>query len=155
MDDKQSTDNKLGEILEQFEKDRSSLLQILQKVQEAEKHLSSESINEISRFLGISENYIYSVATFFPRFRFKRPGDHTIRVCNCNACHLVGAEGILESIEQELNIQPGGTTDDGGFSLEKTALPGCSTMAPVVMIDREVHALMTPEKAKEILEKYR
>ena len=155
MDNKQSTDNKLGEVLEQFEKDRSSLLHILQKVQEVEKHISPESINEISRFLGISENYIYSVATFYPLFRFERPGDHMIQVCTCNACHLMGGGDILECIEQELNINPGETTVDGMFSLEEVALPGCSTIAPVVLIDREVHALMTPEKVKEVLEKYK
>jgi NADH:ubiquinone oxidoreductase subunit E len=155
MENKQSTDNRLGEVLAQFEKDRSSLLPILQKVQEVEKHLSPESISEISRFLGISENYIFSVATFYSRFRFKHPGDHTIRVCTCNACHLMGAEDILDSIEQELNIHPGETTGDGGLSIEETTLSGCSTIAPVVMIDREIHALMTPEKMKELLEKYK
>lgn len=151
MDNKQS-DNKLKEIIGQFEKDRSSLLPILHGVQETEKCLSPESIKEISRFLGISENYIYSVATFYPQFRFNRPGNHTIGVCTCNACHLLGAEDILESVKLELGILPGETTDDGEFSLEEVVLPGCSGMAPVVMIDQEVHALMTPEKIKELLE---
>ena len=155
MDNKQSTDNKLGEVLGQFEKARSSLLPILQRVQEIEKHLSPESIKEISLFLGISENYIYSVVTFYPRFRFKRPGDHTIGVCTCNACHLMGSDDILASLEQELNIHPGETTGDGGFSLEEVILPGCSSMAPVLMFDREIHALLTPEKVKELLEKYK
>ena len=155
MDNKQSMDNKLGEVLEQFNKERNSLLPILQKVREVEKHLSPGSIKEISHFLGVSENYIYSVASFYPRFRFKHPGDHTIGVCTCNACHLSGSDDILVRLEHELNIHPGETTDDGVFSLEEVTLPGCSAMAPVVVFDREVHALMTPEKVKEILEEYK
>jgi NADH:ubiquinone oxidoreductase subunit E len=148
-------DDKIREMIAQFKKDRSSLLPILRKVQEEEKCLSPESIKEISDFLDLSENYIYSVASFYPLFHFNRPGDHTIKVCICNACHLTGGDDILKSIENELNIHPGERTDDGKFSLEKVIYAGCSPLAPVVVIDRELYPGMTPEKVKEILARYK
>ena len=148
-------DEKAREVMAQFTRDRSNLLPILQKVQEVEKYLSAEAITEISRFLDISENDIYSVASFHTQFRFAPPADHTIKVCLCTACYLRGGERILESIERELNIQPGQTTEDGKFSLEKAACFGCSALAPVVVIDQDIYSRMTPAKVKEVLAQYK
>jgi len=69
---------KAREVMMRFTRDRSDLIPILLKVQEVEKYLSPEAIKEISRFLDISENDIYSVASFYTQFRFTCPGDHTI-----------------------------------------------------------------------------
>ncbi len=143
------------EVMEQFTKDRGNLIPILQKVQGAERFLSAEVIAQISRFLDISENDIYSVASFYAQFRFTRPGDHTIKVCLGTACHVRGGERILESVERELNIQPGQTTDDFKFSMERVACFGCCALAPVMVIDEDVYSRMTPAKVKEVLVPYR
>lgn len=143
------------EVMEQFTKDRGNLIPILQKVQGAERFLSAEVIAEISRFLDISENDIYSVASFYAQFRFTRPGDHTIKVCLGTACHVRGGERILESVERELNIQPGQTTDDFKFSMERVACFGCCALAPVMVIDEDVYSRMTPVKVKEVLATYK
>ena len=71
----------MREIIEQFVKSRENLIPILQEIQKAEKYLSPEAISEVSRFLDISENEIYSIATFYAQFRFVRPGDHIIKIC--------------------------------------------------------------------------
>ena len=62
-------------VIQRFTRERSNLLSILQKVQEAETYLSPEAIKEISQFLDISENEIYSIASFYPKFRFSPSGD--------------------------------------------------------------------------------
>jgi len=125
------------------------------KVQEVEEYLTPQAITEISRFLDLSENDIYSVASFYTQFRFPRPADHTIKVCLCTACHVRGGERILESVERELNIQPGQTTHDFKFSLERVACFGCAGLAPAVVIDQDIHSRMTPVKVKEILARYK
>ncbi|MBT9148731.1 MAG: NADP-reducing hydrogenase subunit HndA [Dehalococcoidia bacterium] len=139
----------------QFMKDRANLIPILQKAQEAEGYLSPQAIAEISQFLDISENDIYSVATFYALFRFTRPGDHIVKVCLGTACHVRGGERILESVERELNIRCGQTTDDFKFSMERVACVGCCALAPVVLVDQDVHSKMTPAKAKEVLARYK
>ena len=78
-------DEKARGVMVQFTKDRGNLISILQKVQEVERFLSPEVIGEISHFLDISENDIYSVASFYAQFRFRRPGEHTIKVCEGTA----------------------------------------------------------------------
>ena len=70
-------DKKAREVMMQFTRDRSNLVPILLKVQELERCLSPEAIREISRFLDISENDLYSVASFYSQFRFSSASDHT------------------------------------------------------------------------------
>ena len=139
----------------QFARDRSNLIPILQKVQEAERFISEEAVAEISHHLSISENDIYSVASFYSQFRFHRPGDHTIKVCLGTACHVIGGERIADSVERELGIKPGQTTDDFRFSMERVACFGCCALAPVMVIDEDVYSRMTPVKVKKILDKYK
>ena len=109
---------------------------------------------EISSYLGISENDIYSVASFYAQFRFQRPGDHTIKVCLGTACHVRGGERIADSVERELGIKPGETTEDFKFSMERVACFGCCALAPVLVVDEDVYSRVTPVKVKEILDKY-
>ncbi len=140
--------------MEHFAADRGKLISMLQKAQGAEGFLSPEAIAGISSFLDISENDIYSVASFYAQFRFTRPGDHTVKVCLGTACHVRGGERIAESLERALNIQCGQTTEDFKFSLERVACIGCCALAPVMVIDEEVHSKVTPAKIKEVLALY-
>jgi NADH-quinone oxidoreductase subunit E len=142
-------------VITQFSGDRSNLIPILQKVQEADRYISEDAICEISRHLNISENEIYSVASFYAQFRFQRPGDHTIKVCLGTACHVRGGERIAESVERELGIKPGQTTEDFRFSMERVACFGCCALAPVMVVDDDVYSRMTPVKVKEVLDKYK
>ena len=142
-------------VITQFASDRSNLIPILQKVQEAERFISEEAVAEISRHLGISENDIYSVASFYSQFRFRRPGDNTIKVCLGTACHVGGGKRIAESVERELGIKLGQTTDDFRFSMERVACFGCCALAPVMVIEKDVYSRMTPVKVGEVLGKYK
>lgn len=137
---------KISVLLNRFSKDRKNLIPILQEVQEKERYLSAESISEISSYLGISENDIFSVASFYSQFRFIKPGKHTIKVCQGTACHVRGGARVLETVERELKIKPGQTTDDGKYSLETVACIGACALAPTMVVDSEVHRQMTPQK---------
>ena len=143
--------NQAQGVITQFASDRSNLIPILQKVQEAERFISEEAVAEISRHLSISENDIYSVASFYSQFRFHLPGDHTIKVCLGTACHVIGGERIAESVERELGIKPGQTTDDFRYTLETVACIGACALAPTIVIDNEVQRKMTPQKVVELL----
>lgn len=141
-------------LMEQFARHRSNLIPLLRRFQEAKKFLSPEAITDISNFLDLSENDVYSVASFYNQFRFARPGNHIIKVCFCNTCYLQGSESILESIESELNIRPGQTTCDLKFSMEKVAFTDCSVLAPLMVIDQDGYTKMTPSRIKEVLARY-
>lgn len=141
------TDN----ILNKYTSERKNLIPILQEVQEKEQYLSAEAISEISRHLGISANDIFSVASFYSQFRFKKPGEHTIKVCLGTACHVRGGARILDTVERALNIKPGETTADGKYSLETVACIGACALAPTMVLDNEVQRNMTPQKVSNLL----
>lgn len=144
----------MREAIKKFSKERENLIPILQEIQKVEKYLSIEAVSDVSRYLDISENEIYSVASFYTQFRFIRPGEHIIKVCLGTACHVLGGERILESAQQELGILSGQTTDDLKFSLERVACVGCCALAPVVVVDEDIHAKVIPAKVKKIISIY-
>ncbi len=141
-------------ILAPHQGQRRRLIPVLQKVQGELGYLPEEAVSEIARFLDISGNEVYGVASFYAQFRFERQGEHIIKVCEGTACHVGGGTRILDEVERELGIQSGETTKDYKFSLERVACVGCCALAPVVVVDNTVCGKMTPSKAKKILAKY-
>jgi NADH-quinone oxidoreductase subunit E len=147
-------EERLSQLLAPYKGQRGASIPILQKVQEAFGYLPEETIPEIAKFLGMSPNEIFGVASFYAQFRFTRPGKHSLKVCQGTACHVRGAPRILDSIEQELGVKPGETTKDYKFSLERVACFGSCALAPVMVVDKTVYGRMNTAKAREILSKY-
>jgi NADH-quinone oxidoreductase subunit E len=123
-------------------------------VQEELGYLPEEAITEIAKFLGLSENEVYGIASFYAQFRFERQGEHIMRVCQGTACHVRGGRRILETVENELGIQPGETSEDYKFSLARVACFGSCALAPVMVVDKTVYGRMTTAKARQILAPY-
>ena len=144
----------LAPILEPFKGHKESLIPVLQKVQEEVGYLSEDAIAEVARFLALARSDVYGVASFYSQFRFQRPGEHTIRICLGTACHVRGAQSIMNTVARELDVQPGGTTDDYRFSLEKVACFGSCALAPVMVVDDAVHGRLTMAKARQIIDQY-
>jgi len=141
-------------ILSQHRAGRSSLIAVLQDIQERCGFLSQETIEQLEKQTGISANEIYGVASFYTQFRFSPPGEHTAQVCLGTACHVRGGQRILREIEQQLGITAGGITEDGKFDLQRVACLGCCALAPVVTIDGKVHARMNVKKIPALLAQY-
>lgn len=148
-------EEQLVEILSPYGGERGTLIPALQKVQESFGYLSQETVCRIAKFLKVSESEIFGVASFYAQFRFTRPGEHSVKVCLGTACHVRGGVRILETVQRELGIEPGDTTDDYKFNLERVACFGSCALAPVAVIDDKVYGRLTTTKAKEILAQYR
>lgn len=129
------------------------LIPILQEIQERRGYLSEEALGTLGRAIGISENEIYGVASFYAQFRFQPPAEHTIHVCQGTACHVRGSHQILFDFEERLKIHAGGMTPDHEFGLERVACVGCCALAPVVLIDGQVRAGMKPKLVNGLLSK--
>ncbi len=138
-------------VLEEHERHRDSLIPILQGVQSRLGFLSEEAVKAVSDHLDISESEIYGVATFYTQFRFTRPGDHVVRVCQGTACHVRGGKRILAEVTRQLGLEPGETSPDYSFSLESVACFGSCALSPVLVIDDTVHGRVTPQKVRELL----
>lgn len=148
--------SKVDEILERYyQPRREHLIPILQEVQEAQGYLSKEAVIRIGEFLKLPTSKIYGVATFYNQFRFQPKGKYHVMVCRGTACHVKGSSAILDALKQELKVLPGETTRDGLFSLEVVACIGACGLAPVISINGEFHAKLTPEDISKILNSYR
>jgi NADH-quinone oxidoreductase subunit E len=148
-------DNFVSDLIESRSLDKSKIIIILQDIQEKFGYLSQESIKSISRHLRIPAVDIFGIATFYAQFRFNKPGRHQIKVCEGTACHVRGSKDIVSTIERELNISHNQTTADGMFSMERVACLGCCALAPVIVIDEEIHGQMSTSGVKPLLNKYR
>jgi NADH-quinone oxidoreductase subunit E len=142
----------ISAIRQEFIGEREDLIPVLQRVQDLEGYLRPEAIQSISRWLKMSENEIYGVATFYAQFRFIPPGQHHIKVCLGTACHVKGGEQILLTALQRLNIKTGETTADGKYDLDRVACLGCCALAPVVAFDDKIHSQMSVLRIQEILD---
>ena len=145
---------RLSQTLAPYRGQRGAAIPVLQKVQEELGYLSEEAISEIADFLGLTKNEVYGIASFYAQFRFERQGEHVIRSCQGTACYVRGGRRILETVERELGIQPGETTEDYKFSLERVACFGSCALAPVMVVDKTVYGRMTTVKARQILAEY-
>ncbi len=141
-------------ILSSFQGQRSELIPMLQAVQNEYGYLSEQQIKAIARYLGVPESQVFGVATFFAQFYFTPRGKHEIKVCVGTACHVKGANRILDAFERELGVCCGETTSNAQFSLEKVACVGSCAIAPVVMVADNVYGRLETKKVKGVLEKY-
>ncbi|MFY9398759.1 MAG: NAD(P)H-dependent oxidoreductase subunit E [Desulfomonilia bacterium] len=129
--------NKIDEIIERYDKSEESLLAILQDFQHTFRYVPEEGMKRVSEVLGIPESKIYGVGTFYKALSLVPVGRHTCKVCTGTACHLKGAHTLTDIIGKELGVEPGGTTEDGRFTLQTVNCVGACALAPVVMVDDE------------------
>ena len=143
--------DELQEIFSRYSGKRSELIPILQELQERLGYLPKPAMTAAARFLRVPESTVYGVVTFYAQFYLTRQGKHKIRVCQGTACHVRGAPALIQAVREELGIEPGGTTDDYEFTLERVACFGSCALAPVVVLDDKVYAKMTPARVRKLL----
>lgn len=131
---------------------RKNLVPLLQEAQEEEGYISLESVKRIARKLRISENEIFGVTTFYTQFRLQPPGKYNIKVCLGTACHVGGGQNFMEVMKTNKNLSHGETSPDQKFSLERVACLGCCALAPVVVVNDEVHGRMNRVTFMQLLE---
>jgi NADH:ubiquinone oxidoreductase subunit E len=145
-----------NEVLEKILKNRRSqpqqLVEALQDVQEAFGYVPQEAMTTVSRELGVPLIEVSRVAHFYKAFSLKPRGKHVVTVCMGTACHVRGARRMLDQVKGELGIEPGDTTEDRMFTLERVNCLGACALGPVVVLDGEYHPKMTPNKLRELLE---
>ena len=145
---------KVGQVLEKYQRDKSALIDILHDTQSEIGYLPKEALEEIGAGLGVPLSRVYSVATFFKAFSLNPRGRHLINVCMGTACHVRGSDKVLEQMEKELGIKTGANTADLKFTLETVNCVGACALGPMVIIGEDYHGEMTPEKVSEVLKNY-
>jgi len=147
---------RVSEIVDSHDCQQANLIAILQDIQTEYNYLSESALTLVAEKLGVSTAKVYSVATFYENFSLEAKGKHIIKVCAGTACHVRKSGPIYDAIRDYLGLEgKKKTSADGMFTLETVACLGACGLAPVMTIDGEVHAKMTPESALALLEQIR
>lgn len=128
------------------------LIEVLHTAQEVFGYLDDEALTYVGESMGVAPSKAYGVATFYSHFMLKPQGEHTCVVCAGTACYINGAVALLAAVRQDLGVGPGETTPDNKLSVLKARCFGCCSMAPVVMVDGEVHGTIGPQALVSLLE---
>lgn len=147
-------EGELLKVIAELKGTKGALMPIMQKAQDIYGYLPIEVQKIISDNTGIPLEKIYGVATFYAQFALQPKGKFRISVCLGTACYVKGSGKVYEKLQEVLNLKEGECTPDGKFSLESCRCVGACGLAPVMMINDDVHGRLVPDDVEKILEQY-
>jgi NADH-quinone oxidoreductase subunit E len=148
----------VNEILQRYPegKQKSALLPILHLAQEEfGGWLSVEAMDYVASILDLEPIEVYEVATFYSMYNLKPVGKFVFEVCQTGPCMLNGSDQIIDYIKQKLNIEVGGTSADGLFTLKTVECLGACGYAPMMQLGRIYREHLTKQKLDKIVEECR
>ena len=149
-----ATNNIIKELVQQYGRERTSLMPILQAIVEQNNYLSDYDMTEIAKELDLSAAQVYGTATFYSFLDTVPRGKYVIRVCKTISCDMHGKKLIIQTIENMLKIKTGETTQDKKFTLLETNCLGWCHKGPSMLINEKVYSDLTPENTHEIIAEY-
>ncbi len=146
---------KLKEIVMSYKGQQGALMSVLHKTQDMLGYIPYEAQVVISEILDIPVSEIYGVITFYAHFTLTPVGEHKICLCMGTACYVKGSGKVLDTIERDLGIKAGETTEDGKFTIEATRCIGACGLAPVMSVNKDVHGRLNNEEALRVIASYK
>ena len=146
---------KINEICDRYINEKTPLMMILSAIQEEYGYIPLEVQEIVSERTGISVAEIYGVVTFYSFFSLQPKGKYVIGCCLGTACYVKGAQQIIDKFSEILGIAPGGTTEDGMFTLDALRCIGACGIAPAVTINGKVYPKLKVSDVPGIIEEYR
>ena len=132
---------------------RELVVDVMLALQDHYGYLNDEAVEEVAVLLEISPLEVEEVATFYT-FIYREPvGKFVIHVCDSVICWMDGYESLKEYLCKKLEIDVGGTTADGLFTLLPVCCIGYCDQSPAMLINREVYGHLTTQNIDAILEK--
>ena len=141
------------DFFKEYEKSQSSLIPLLQKIQDKYGYLPHEALVKLADYLQVPLSRVYGVATFYAQFNFTPLGKYVVKVCHGTACHVNGSKNIAQALKEELGIEENETSADGLVTLQSVACLGCCSLAPVISVNDKVYGNLTPDAVRKIAQK--
>jgi NADH-quinone oxidoreductase subunit E len=145
----------LNECIAHFPHKSAASIEALKVIQQHRGWVSDESLADVAAFLGMSNDELDNVATFYNIILRKPVGRHVIFVCDSITCYIRGYENILDYFRKNFNLSFGGTTPDNRFTLLPIPCLGTCDHAPAMMVDNDLHTDLDKDKISLILEQYK
>ena len=145
----------LRAFIEEWKDKPGNLIMVLHKVQQTYGYIPREIAIETSELLKVPLAKIYGVVTFYNFFKLQKAGKYIIQVCLGTACYLRGGDDLIKEFERQLGVGVNTTTSDGLFSIEAVRCLGCCGLAPVAVVNGDVHGKLEAKDVAGIIAKYR
>ena len=145
----------LKAFIEEWKGKPGNLIMVLHKVQQTYGYIPREIAIETAELLDVPLAKIYGVVTFYNFFKLQKAGKYIVQVCLGTACYLRGGDDLLKEFESQLGVGLNATTADGLFSVEAVRCLGCSGLAPVCVVNGNVHGKLEKKDVAGIIEQYR
>ena len=145
----------LRAFIEEWKDKPGNLIMVLHKVQQTYGYIPRAIAIETSELLDVPLAKIYGVVTFYNFFKLQKAGKYIIQVCLGTACYLRGGDDLIREFERQLGVGVNATTPDGLFSIEAVRCLGCCGLAPVAVVNGDVHGKLETKDVAGIIEKYR
>lgn len=131
--------SKFDEIVSRYPQgeQKSALLPILHLVQAEYGWVSTPAMDKVAAYLDLEAIEVYEVATFYTMYFLRPQGKFALEICRTGPCCLVGAEKIMDYIEQKLGVKEGEVTPDGLFSWRGVECLAACGYGPVLQISPE------------------
>ena len=143
------------EFLEKKGSDRGAIIPLLQKAQDEYSYVPDEAVRKIAKVTGKSVSDLYGVITFYKQFRLTPLGKYVIKVCDGTACHVNNSKGLIDTVSEELGIEPDESTEDGLFTFMTVACIGCCSLAPVIMVNDDTYGKLDNKACAKIIKDYK
>lgn len=148
-------ENTIDAIVAAHRNETGALIPVLQETQGEFGFLSQPVLRAIADRLKIPFSEVTGVVTFYSFFNTSPRGKHAVRVCLGTACYVRNGKQVLADLKKELGVDVGETTEDRTFTLEIGRCFGACGLAPVLMVDDDVHQRVKSARLRELLAPYR
>ena len=145
----------LKAFVDEWKEKPGNLIMVLHRVQQTYGYIPRNIAIEVAQMLGVPLAKVYGVVTFYNFFRLQKAGKYNVQVCLGSACYLRGGDDIIKAFARELCVGLNATTEDGLFSVEAVRCLGCCGLAPVAVVNGEVHGKLETKDVARIIEQYR
>lgn len=144
----------IEEIRKKFSQPRAALIPSLYVAEREFGWLTAQALLAVAGALELPPAVVRGTATFYHLYRHREMGRHLIQLCTNVSCMILGAEELQEVLKTKYGLEPGGTTEDGRFSLLIMECIGVCEGAPAMQIDTDLYQDLSEERLDEILSSY-
>lgn len=123
------------EIIARYPRPKSALIPLLHLAQQQDGYVSAAAMEHLAELTGTTPAEVLGTCSFYEMFKREPVGRYLVNICTNIACQLNGGEELLHHAEKTLGIRPGGTTDDGYFTLEDVECIAACTEAPCLQVN--------------------
>ena len=145
----------MNEIISSNRNKSGASITVLRECQNIVGYLPVQLIDYIGNKLNVASSELFGVASFYSLFSLIPKGRNTIRICLGTACYVKGIKEVLDRISNQYKIKEGETTPDRRFSLETVRCLGACGLAPVMVVNQDIHGAVSSDRVLDVVDRYK